>query len=57
MKTIAIVGIALIVIGLAALASQGFTYTTHETAAKKSDRGFPGRCGPDRSYVATPDRG
>ena len=31
MKTIAIVGIALIVIGLAALAYQGITYTTRET--------------------------
>ena len=31
MKTIAILGIALIVIGLAALAYQGITYTTRET--------------------------
>jgi hypothetical protein len=31
MKTIAIVGIALIVIGLAALVYQGVTYTTRET--------------------------
>ena len=31
MKTIAFVGIALIVIGLAALAYQGVTYTTRET--------------------------
>jgi hypothetical protein len=31
MKTIAIVGIALIVIGLAALVYQGITYTTRET--------------------------
>ena len=31
MKTIAIVGIALIVIGLAVLAYQGITYTTRET--------------------------
>jgi uncharacterized membrane protein HdeD (DUF308 family) len=31
MKPIAIVGIALIVIGLAALAYQGITYTTRET--------------------------
>lgn len=31
MKTIALVGIALIVIGLAALVYQGITYTTRET--------------------------
>lgn len=30
-KTLGLVGIALIVIGLAALAYQGFTYTTRET--------------------------
>jgi uncharacterized membrane protein HdeD (DUF308 family) len=31
MKSIAVVGIALIVLGLAALAYQGITYTTRET--------------------------
>ena len=31
MKTITLLGIALIVLGLAALAYQGFTYTTRET--------------------------
>ena len=31
MKTITLVGIALIVLGLAALAYQGITYTTRET--------------------------
>lgn len=31
MKTIALLGIALVVIGLAALAYQGITYTTRET--------------------------
>jgi hypothetical protein len=49
MKTIAIVGIALIVIGLAALAYQGITYTTRETvldvgpihATTERERTFP----------------
>jgi hypothetical protein len=49
MKTIAIVGIALIVIGLAALAYQGITYTTRETvldlgpiqATTEQERTFP----------------
>ncbi len=31
MKPIAIVGVVLLVLGLAALAYQGITYTTHET--------------------------
>lgn len=49
MKTIAIVGIALIVIGLAALVYQGITYTTRETvldfgpihATTERERTFP----------------
>lgn len=49
MKTVAIVGIALIVIGLAALAYQGITYTTRETvldfgpihATTERERTFP----------------
>jgi hypothetical protein len=49
MKTIAIVGITLIVIGLAALAYQGITYTTRETvldvgpihATTERERTFP----------------
>ena len=49
MKIIAIVGIALIVIGLAALAYQGITYTTRETvldvgpihATTERERTFP----------------
>jgi hypothetical protein len=49
MKTIAIVGIALIVIGLAALVYQGITYTTRETvldlgpihATAERERTFP----------------
>lgn len=49
MKTIGIVGIALIVIGLAALAYQGITYTTRETvldlgpihATTERERTFP----------------
>ena len=49
MKAIAIVGIALIVIGLAALAYQGITYTTRETvldvgpihATTERERTFP----------------
>jgi hypothetical protein len=49
MKAIAIVGLALIVIGLAALAYQGITYTTRETvldvgpihATTERERTFP----------------
>ena len=48
MKTIALVGIALIVLGLAALVYQGITYTTRETVLD-SGRSMPRRSETERS--------